>query len=161
MAGGPIYPSSVVPITSGKVWIGPYTAADASIQDLAIQVMASLNADAIVRLVFPMPVSALPSGTCKLRLLGIANATANDAKINPKWGSVAAAESAQAVTRTAEGVSTLTWAAGDADKYKELKITLDADTPTAGEFICMDLTFTTANWTLAAISTWIPSIIWE
>ncbi len=161
MSGGPISPNSILPITANKLWCGPYIASDSSLQDIGIQVMASLDADAVARLVFPMPIGSLPSGTCKLRLLAIANATSGSAKVNAKWGSVAAGEAAKEVTRAAEGTATLTWAAGDTDDYKELLITLDADTPVAGEMICMDLTFETSGWNLAAVSTWIAFVIWE
>ena len=46
-------------------------------------------------------------------------------------------------------------------EYKELKITLDADTPVAGEVIVLDLVFETASWTLAQVSTWQPTVIFE
>lgn len=122
--------------------------------------MASVDGDAIWRLRFAMP-PALPTGTCKLKLWALANATSGNAKVNPKWASVAAEEDPSSATLQAETVQTLTWAAGDNDQYKELLITLDADTPVAGEMIVMDLTFETASWTLAAVSTWIPRVIWE
>jgi hypothetical protein len=123
-------------------------------------VEASVGADTTWRLAFKMPPS-LPTGTCKLRLLALANANTGAAKVNPKWGSVAAEESPVTVSRTAEGTSTLTWSTGDEWQYKELKITLDADTPTANEIIEMDLVFETSSWTLAQVSTWLAAVIFE
>ena len=103
----------------------------------------------------------LPSGTGKLLLRALANATSGAAKVNPKWASVAAEEDPSGATLNAEGPGTVTWASGDNDQYKELKINLDADTLVGGEEVVMDLTFETSSWTLAQVSTWIASIIWE
>jgi hypothetical protein len=161
MAGGPIFPHSTYPATSGKVFPNFHVGAGAnSKHDEGLGVMASVNADSTWRLRFQMPPS-LPTGTGKLRLLALANATSGAAKVNPKWVSVAAAESASGATPVAEGTSTLTWAAGDNDKYKELKVTLDADTLVASEVVVMELVFETTSWTLAVVSTWIASVIWE
>ncbi|HJX58192.1 MAG TPA: hypothetical protein VJ325_05680 [Thiobacillus sp.] len=123
-------------------------------------VAASIAADSTWRLRFQMP-PTLPSGTGKLRLLALANATSGNAKVNPKWASVAVEEDPSSATPVAETVQTVTWGAGDADQYKELKVTLDADTLVANEVVVMDLVFETASWTLAAVSTWIAIIIWE
>ena len=107
-----------------------------------------------------MPPS-LPTGTGKLRLLALANATSGVAKVNPKWVSVAVEEDPSGATLNAEGTSTVTWSTGDNDQYKELKVNLDADTLAASEEVVMDLVFETTSWTLAQVSTWIASIIWE
>jgi len=161
MAGGPIFPSSAYPVTGGKVFPNFHVGAGAnSKHDEGLGVMASVDGDATWRLRFQMP-PTLPSGTCKLRLLALANATSGNAKVNPKWASVAPEESPSGATLNAEGTSTLTWGAGDNDQYKELKVTLDADTPVASEMIVLDLVFETSSWTLAQISTWIASVIWE
>lgn len=162
MAGGPIFPHSAVPVTSGRVFPNIHIGAGAnSKHDDGLGVEASVGADAIWRLRFMLPPSSLPSGTCKLNLFALANATSGDAKVNAKWASVAAEEDPSGATLNAEGTSTLTWGAGDNDQYKNLKITLDADTPVAGEVVVMDLTFETTSWTLAQVSTWQASIIWE
>lgn len=161
MAGGPIFPRSEVAVTSGKVFGNVHIGAGAnSKHEEGLGVMASLNGDAIWRLRFQLP-PVLPSGACKLLLKALANATSGVAKVNPKWASVAAEEDPSGATLNAEGTSTVTWGTGDNDQYKELKIALDADTPVAGEEIVMDLTFETTSWTLAAVSTWIASVIWE
>jgi hypothetical protein len=162
MPGGPIFPNSQFPVTAGRVFPGFHVGAGAnSKHDEGLQVEASVGADSIWRLRFWMPPTSLPTGTCKLRLLALANATSGDAKVNAKWDSVAPEESPSGATLNAEGTSTLTWAAGDNDQYKELKITLDAVAPVAGEVIVMDLTFETTSWTLAQVSTWQAAVIWE
>lgn len=161
MAGGPIFPCSAFPATAGNTFPRFHSGATNSRRIEGLGVLASIGADSTWHLVFAMPPSALPSGTCKLRLLALANATSGSAKVNPKWASVAPGENPDTATLNAEGTSTLTWAAGDNDDFKELKITLDADTPVAGELIVMDLVFETASWSLAVDSTWLPSVIFE
>lgn len=162
MAGGPVFPRSAYPVTGGRVFPNIHVGAGAnSKQEEGLGVEASVGADSIWRLRFSMPPTSLPTGTGKLKLLALAAATTGNAKVNPKWASVAVGEDPSSATLNAEGTSTLTWAAGDSDDYKELKITLDADTLVAGEEVVMDLVFETTSWTLAQVSTWIPSIIWE
>jgi hypothetical protein len=121
---------------------------------------ASLGADSVLELLFEMP-QALPTGTAKLRILAIADATAGDSKVNPAWASLAVGEDYDTISVTAEGVDTNTWATGDDEELIERIITLDADTIVADEIVVMRITFTTASWTLAQISTWNFSIIWE
>ena len=162
MAGGPVFPSSSFPVTAGNVFPSFHVGAGAnSKQDFGLGVAASIAADSTWRLRFLMPQSTLPTGMCKLRLLALANATTGNAKVNPKWVSVAAGADPSSATLVAEGTSSLTWAAGNNDDYMELKITLDADIPVAGEMIVMDLVFETTLWTLAQVSTWLASVIWE
>jgi hypothetical protein len=161
MPGGPLFPFSAYPVTADRVFPNIHVGAGASSkQEEGMGVEASLGADAIWRLRFMLPPS-LPSGTGKLRLLALANATTGNAKVNPKWASTGPEEDPSSVTLVAEGTSTLTWGVGDNDQYKELKITLDADTMIAGEIVVLDLVFETTSWTLAQISTWQAAIIWE
>jgi len=159
MAGGPLFPFSAAPLTSGKVFPVLYDGGSND-KETMMGVMASLDGDAVWRLAFKIPPS-LPSGTAKLVLQARANATSGNAKPNVKWLNVAAEEDPGG-TVLAEGVNTVTWAAGDVDVLKELKVTLDADTaPAPGETVYMDLTFETASWTLAAQSGWQAFVIWE
>mgnify|MGYP001608093574 FL=1 len=161
MSGGPIFPNSAFPVTAGRVFPNFHVGAGAnSKHDEGMGVEASVGADSTWRLRFQMP-PVLPTGTGKLRLLALANATSGNAKVNPKWVSVAVEESPSGATLVAETVQTVTWAAGDNDQYKSLVVVLDADTLVASEIVVMDLVFETASWTLAVVSTWIPSIIWE
>lgn len=154
MPGGPIFPRSTMPITSGKVFSHVYGS------DRGLGVMASLNGDAIWRLRFEMP-PVMPTGTLKLVLRMRANATTGSVKLNPKWAMVAVGEDPAVATVTAEGVQTVTWASGDASKYKEVKVTLDAVTPEVGNVLAMDLTAETSGWTLAATLLVIAYLIWE
>ena len=161
MSGGPIFPNSAYPVTAGRVFPNFHVGAGAnSKHEEGLGVEASVGADSTWRLRFQMP-PTLPSGTGKLRLIALANATTGVAKVNPKWVSVAMEEDPSSATPVAETVQTVTWSTGDNDQYKEAKITLDADTLVAGEIVVMDLVFETASWTLAQVSTWIASIIWE
>ena len=161
MAGGPIYPRSVVVLTADNIYPLYYQGQGAVPTDEELLgVEASLSADSTFALVFAMPES-LPTGTGKLRLRARANATSGNAKVNPKWKSVAAGEDPSTGALNAETVQTLTWASGDADDYKELLVTLDADTLVAGEELHMSLVFETASWTLAAESGWSAAIVWQ
>lgn len=163
MAGGPIFPRSAVPVTAGKVFPNIHVGAGANSkhdEGLGVANATDLVADATWRLRFQMS-PTLPTGTGKLRLLGIANAATGVMKVNPKWVSVAVEEDASDAALNAEGTSTVTWASGDEDVFKELKVDLNADTLVAGEEVVMDLVFEDTDTTLAAVSTWIPSIIWE
>lgn len=160
MPGGPIFPSSTFPATAGNVFPNFHVGAGAnSKQDEGLGVAASIAGDSIWRLRFQMP-PQLPTGTFQLRCLALANATSGSAKVNPKWVSVAAEEDPSSATLVAETTQTLTWGAGDADQYKELTVTLDADTPVVGEVVVMDLVFETSGWTLAQVSTWIVCVRW-
>jgi len=161
MAGGPIFPRSSFPVTDGRVFPDVYVGDGAnSKHEEVLGVEASVGADSTWRLRFSMPPS-LPTGTAKLRLLALADAVTGNAKVNPKWASVAVGEDPSSATLNAEGTSTLTWSTNDDDEYQELKITLDADTIVLSEEVVMDLVFETASWTLAVVSGWIPSIVWE
>lgn len=174
MAGGPIFPHSTYPVTSGRVFPNFHVGAGAnSKQDEGLGVEASLGADAIWRLRFAMP-PVLPSGTLKLRLLLLANATSGVARINPKWVSVAVGVSPSGATPIAETVTadsvagaaaagdTVTWGTADNDQYLEAKWILNATTaPAVNEVVVMDLTFETASWTLAQVLTAIAMLVWE
>lgn len=164
MAGGPILPSSLFPgDTSGRLFPSFYGGAggNAAARDEGMGVMASLSANATWELRFLMPpAAAIPSGTMKLRLLALANASSGDAKVTVSDAVVAAGASPSAATLTAETQATLTWGASDNDKYKEAKITLSA-TPAGNDVLVVALTFNNTGWTLAQVSTWIASIIWE
>ncbi len=156
-----LHPVSMVPVTSGRVFPNIYVGGGSgSKHDFGLGFQASLGADSIWRLRYIVP-PALPSGTGKFTAWCLASATSGNAKLNVKWASVALTEDPSSATLQAEGVSTLTWAAGEADKYKELLVTLDADTLVASEMVVMDLTGETSGWTLAATLTLAaPRIIW-
>lgn len=161
MAGGPIFPHSSFPTTSDAFPNFHVGKGANSKHDEGLGVAASLSSDAIWRLRFQMP-TALPSGTAKLRLLGLADKESLVAKILVKWVSVAVDEDPSAATLIAEDATdTVTWDTAEDDTYKEVKRILDADTVVASEEIVMDLTFEASGWTLDVVSTWIVSIIWE
>jgi len=162
MAGGPLFPFSNYPDSNGRIYPGPHVGATNGRVDFGIKVEASLGADSKLQLRFQMPPSALPTGTLKLDVVALANATSGNGVINPAWVSVAGGANPDTATLTAEGNTTLTWAAGDNDDYKWTKIILDASTaPAAGEVVVMEITFVSVSWTLAQVSTWNFSLIWE
>ena len=157
MAGGPVKPDSAFPEGDAfrRVHVGGGAQAE---YDVGMGVGASLAADATWHLRFEMPPS-LPTGTGKLRLRAISGTGSGNARVNPKWASVALSEDPSGTTMNAEGAQTITFVG--VDDYLETKIDLDADTLTASEIVVMELVFETASWTHAAISTWQASIIWE
>jgi len=165
MAAGPIGWCSAVPVTTGKVFPNIHVGAGSGGKhEEGLGVMASLDGDAHWDLRVNMPLGTLPSGTCKFRGFLLANATSGSAKINVKWASVAAGEDPSSATLNAEGVATITWAAGNNDDCIEFKVTLDADTPVAGEVLVIRLTFETASWTLQQVLTLANAgsgVIWE
>lgn len=160
MAGGPLFPTGEYPVTADRVFPYTYVSAGANWKHNAglLAFQASLGADSIWRLGWILP-QVLPSGTFKLRLRCQANATSGAAKINPKSAVVAAGNDPAGATLTAEGTQTLTWAAGDNDKYKDLDVAL-TPTPVAGSSYIMDLTGETSGWTLAQILAFTPMLIW-
>lgn len=164
MAGGPIYPSSAYPADSaGRLFPNFYSGAggNAAPHDEGLGVKASLDADATWELRFPVPPS-IPTGTIKLRLLALANATSGVAKVTVKDGRCPAGSSPSAATLTSETQVTITWAAGNADQYMETKVSLTGvGSLAANDVIVVALTFNTTGWTLAQVSTWLASLIWE
>lgn len=151
-------PISWIPETADKAFWNVFS--DSPYVQEGMGVAASISTDAIWQLVFMLPVS-LPSGTAKLQLIAIANATSGSAKVNPKWNVAGEGERPGTLTLNAEGTTTVTWSSGDANEYRVVKITLDASTATAGKLLVMRLYFETSGWTLAVPSTWLPFVIWE
>ena len=168
MAGGPICPSSVYfGDSNGRTFPNFYAGAggNAAAHDEVIGVQASLAGDSTVELRFIMP-PTIPTGTLKLVLLALANATANAAKLTVSDGaatpaaSPAASGNPSAITLTAESQTTVTWAASENDRYKLAKITLTT-APAGSDVLVVAIKFQTTGWTLAVVSTWIAYLLWE
>lgn len=158
MAGGPIFPYSAVPDTSGETFPSVHSANSRYEEGLGLA--ASISVDRIWHLRFALP-PKLPSGTGKLVVVSMANAVTGTVVLEPQWASIDPdGENAFTVALSLEGDSTITWSSGDGDKYKETKFTLDADTLVAGEIVTMSLKFDATS-TLAVTSTHQASIIWE
>lgn len=160
MAGGPLLPVGIGYPTNGLVYPGYHIGSTNSRLWWGIRADASLGSDAVLQLDFEAPQS-LPSGTAKLRVLAIADATSGNAVINPAWASLAVGEDYDTISLTAEGNTTITWSTGDDEELLESIITLDADTVVADEIIRMHITFVSGSWTLAVVGTFRFSIIWE
>ena len=163
--GGTILRPSGLPYTSdttGNLGFGYYAGGggNASPTDFGLTVAASLSADVTAQMRFILP-PVIPTGAMKLRLLCLANATSGAAKLTVKDGIVAAGASPSAVSLTSETQTTITWTAGLADKYQEVKIALTV-TPAANGILVVAITFNTTGWTLAQIMTMlVPALIWE
>ena len=162
MAAGPLFPRSITFPSTGKAFPNIHVGNTNAKTAEGASAMASVDADTTAQIRFQLP-PVLPTGTGKLVVRAIANATSGVAKFNPKWASIAVEESQDVATGSlnAEGTQTITWASGDTDVYKQIVVALDADTLLADEEVVMEFVFETTDWTLAAVSTWILSIIWE
>jgi hypothetical protein len=129
----------------------------------AVTVVASLTADAPAVLQFNIPGTGLiPSGTLKLRLLAMANATSGIAKLDVIDACTAPGTAIGASNFTTEAgsptITTPAWAS--VDTLFEYKVTLTT-TATAGGIYTVILNFKTSGWTLAQASTWQASLVWE
>jgi hypothetical protein len=161
MAGGPLLPSSIyIGGASGNlspIFYVPATNTNTAGAIEGIGVVASLGADASAVLQFNLP-EVLPSGTFKLRILAWANATSGVAKLTVKDNQTAAGSNIGATTLNTETQLSQTWAT--ADIIVENKITLTT-VPVINNIFTVQATFNTSGWTLAQISVWQFSLVWE
>jgi len=161
VSGGPVLPSSIyLGGASGNLFPNfyiPATNTNTAGTLEGVGVVASLAADAPAVLQFNMPES-IPTGTLKLRVLAMANATSGVAKLTVSDGATSAGSNIGATTLTAETQLSQTWAT--ADILVENKITLTT-APTANQILTVLATFNTTGWTLAATSAWQFSVVWE
>ena len=156
-----IYPHSFYPVSASRTFPNIHIGGGSNSQhESGLGVIGSLSANSIWRLRFSLP-PVLPSGVCKLRLLALSNANSGNAIVQVFWNKCPVGSDPSAVTLLSEGSFTVSWASGDANKYKELKVVLDETSMSPSNIIVMDLNFLTSGFTLTAISTWIPFIIWE
>ncbi len=168
MSGGPIFPNSLyLGGASGNLFSSFYIGAggNAAPTEEGVGVIASLASNAVAQLRFHIP-PAVPTGTLKLRIVALANATSGAAKITVSDGvatpatSPSASGNPSAATLTAETQTTITWAASENDRYKEAKVTLSAS-PAGNDVLVVAVTFNTSGWTLAQTGTFIFTLIWE
>jgi hypothetical protein len=156
-------PISAFPATAGKVYPDAVRTNTNDFWIEGLGVMASLDADAELHYVWHVP-SVLPSGTAKLEVIAFSYDAGGNAAFNPKWKSIAFDEDMDltAGSLNAEGESTITWTYGaNAHEMRRTKVTLDADTVVADEFINMRLALVSANWTMNQRCIFLPSILWE
>jgi hypothetical protein len=130
---------------------------NASPVEEGIGVVASLGADEVAQLRFPMPPS-IPTGTLKLRNLMLANATTGTVKYTVSDANVAAGADPSSATLSAETQSSATLSA--ADTYLEVKTVLTSS-PNGNDMLVVAVTFNHTGWTLAQVLTNIFTIIWE
>lgn len=161
MAAGWIPPDSAVPVTAGFVFPNIHVGAGANSKydrGLGVTDATTLTTDATWALRFPIP-PELPTGTLKLRILSLANASTGNLVVNPQWASTAPSEDPSVISLNAEGNTTITFTA--VDDYKETKITLDADTPVVNEILVMNLVIVNSGTTVAVTTTHRVYIGWE
>jgi hypothetical protein len=162
MAGGPILPSSIY-LGGGAGLIYPNFYIPATNTNAAgalegVGVIASLTSDAPAIMQFNMP-ETIPTGTLKLRILAMANATAGVAKLTVSDASTSAGSNIGVTSLTAETQYSQTWAT--ADILVEQKLTLTATAPTANQITTIKAVFNTTGWTLASTSVFQFSLVWE
>ena len=160
-----ISPISVFPATAQLTFPDVIRSASNDFWLEGMGTAASLASDAEHHVVFLVPPS-LPTGTGKLEIFGYSYNNANgNAKVNPAWKSLALGESFDNAFAglNAEGVQTVAWNSGTPDgfKFMQAKVTLDADTIVAGEYIQVIVLFDATDWTLDQRAVWLYSIIWE
>jgi len=165
MAGGPIAPLSVyLGNAAGNLFPNFYAGGggNLSAHDEGIGVVASFAANfgsGTGELRFPMPPS-IPTGTLKLRDLVLINATTGAAAFVILCGLVSAGGSPSAVTLISAGNQTISCNANTPDKYQETKTTIPL-TPSANDMLVVALSMFASGYTLAAVATHIPTVIWE
>lgn len=159
MAGGPLFPYSIHTGATGRIFHNVHATIATIQRKEGMGVEASLGADATLEMWFEMP-QVLPTGTGKLRATVISNVVTGNAKYDIEWKSFAALEDIN-VALNSVALQTLSWGADDDTQLLEDVTTLSGDTIVADEWVKLNVIFRTASWTVAAISTWNFSIIWE
>ncbi len=172
MSGGPLLPSSMyLGGSAGVLTSIPYIPATNTNGAGALDgigcagggsgLPGAVDANAVLQ--YNMP-PTIPTGTLKLRLLAMANATSGVAKVTVKDKNVAAGKSLGTSTLNSETQVSQTWAT--ADIMVENKVTLTS-TPAGNDILTVLLVFNTSSWTLNGSGTnppggvWQASIIWE
>lgn len=167
MAGGPIFPYSMyLGGASGRLFpnFDAGSGVNISSHEEGIGVMASVSASAsTAELRYLIPPS-LPTGTMKLLLTGLANATTGGGVITVWAAAVNAGSSASNATLTSQACVLANWTS--ANVYVTNKVTF-AVAPLANQYLNVALSFQSGGgpnnelWTLAQVSTWQPALIWE
>lgn len=157
-------PRTIVAATPGIVFDGVNVTAGTNFNYIAgMSVVASPGSNGLWALTFdPIPVN-IPSGQLKARFKPMSNATTGVAKLQVVWAPVAVGEVPSTTAGNNEGTFDITFGAGDANKYKELVVPLDAVAVEAGDVIHMDLTAIASGYTLAQIMTLCDDVelFWE
>jgi hypothetical protein len=167
MAGGGLLPSSIyVGGAPGNLSPSFYVAGTNTVANQGafegIGVVASLGAIASAILQFNAP-EVIPTGQLKLRTLAMANATSGTAYWQIQDGITSPGSSVGTTALTLEPNQSLTWTT--ADILMESKQNLSV-APSANQIITVILNFAQQSgslqaFTLAQISVWQQSLIWE
>ncbi len=165
MSGGPLYPSSAVPVTpvaaTSFIYQGAGSTEDRE-EMLGVADATDVVADVtLYHLRFQLP-DPLPSGTGKLFIDTRVNATMGITGLNVSWASVALTESPDDATLQDEGpVDIDASVPTGADFYQRTKLTLDADTLVAGEKVRMNIDVDDSAHTVAAETGMDIFVMWE
>lgn len=163
MASGQLSPISVTFPNDGLLFSNVHETPNGTKIE-GVGLAASLGTATDLQLQFHIPPEQPAGTTVKFLARPIADGTSADVDLNIRWKSFATEEDmdiAKTSFPTAEGTSTITWAAGDDHVFKEVKVTMDADTVVDAEIVHMYVQFEVPTSALAAISTWVFHIIWE
>jgi len=152
MPGGSLFPYSCIPVdTTGRTFADLFATAE-----LGLGVGASITGDAIWRLKWLVPQDFSVSGVLTLNVQGMSGAT-GAVRINPKWAQGGNTASVLP-TLTAEG--TINYSYSATGTYSKSTTVLDAQVPSAGLILTMDLTFETSGWTVSSVSVWTTYLTW-
>lgn len=161
MSGGPLLPSSIyLGGASGELFPNfyiPATNTNAAGALEGVGCIASLGTIGNCVMQFNLP-EVIPSGTMKLRALATANATTGNAIVNISDGVTAPGSNIGAATLAADSTITQAWSV--ADVLVENKVNLSS-IAVANGILTVLAAFNFNGWTLAAVSSWQFSVVWE
>lgn len=162
MRGGPLFPYSVVPLDPSYIypWVYVGSGPGTNRYEECLGVTAVGAADRTLALRFRLP-PIIPEGSPFLELLTLSIATTGVAKVNPYWTCAQSGTDPSSFTLTAEGTQTVTFTGSSAHRYLPTRVPLDAEMLYAGSTLVMNLVFETSGWTVAPITGWLPTVIWE
>jgi hypothetical protein len=167
MPGGPLLPSSInVGGANGNLSPTFYYPATNTVANQGviegIGVVASLGAIASAQLQFNMP-EAIPTGTLKLRLLAMANATSGIAYWQIQDGATSAGNSIGTASLNTESNQSTTWTTADVLVETKQNLTVS---PSTNQIVTVIINFAQQSgslqaFTLAQQSVWQASLVWE
>lgn len=162
MKGGPLFPYTVVPLDTSYVFPYTYTGSGPSTNkyEECIGALGPAGADRTCALRFRLP-PILPEGSPYLELIAMSVATTGVAKVNPKWFCARSGDDPSSFTLAAEGTQTVTFTGSSPHRHLISRVPLDVTSFYGASTLCMNLVFETSGWTVAPITGWVPTIIWE
>lgn len=157
----PLHPKTTVPDPSsnGEIYPGVAWVSNKPFGGMRCREAAGLTGDRVWCMEFDLP-SALPAGTCKLRLVYVGAQTADKTvRIEPKWCMLTDGD-AVSEARTSEGTTDVLFADDYTNKLASVLITLDAAAIIAGGILALDIVFVDAGTDHNTVTTWQASLVW-